>query len=130
MNNTMCTKEYDSEMRDDCKCKKCLLVRRIKTLEQSIDKEHGIYNKASRQYHDYLNKIYNKSDYSWRVKINSNYDEKSKRLWNIMEVSEKKSKPLVYRLIGLERRLEDIEENEHFDWDNPKYKRLLEILTK
>ena len=136
MKQTMCTKEYYSEMRGDCKCKKCLLELKIDRVEKKLSELGDKFNKASQAYSNYLAKIREEvgdkiERYSYQGKrLNSNYDTIAKRLWLEYKVIDDQYQRQVYRLTSLERQLESLEEDEAFDWDNPKYKRLLEILTK
>ena len=116
----MCVKEYDSEMRNDCSCERCRVEAQIKRLENKIDIVHDIYNKASGEYHTYLNELHHKVgvfssiSYSKQPKINNEYDAKSKKLWETMKESEGKSRKLIYRLASLERQLDLINEDEYY----------------
>ena len=136
MKQTMCTKEFDSELRNDCTCEKCSLERKIDRVEKKLSELGDKFNKASQAYSNYLAKIREEvgdkiERYSYQGKrANSNYDTVSKRLWLEYKDIDTHYQKQVYRLTSLERQLESLEEDEAFDWDNPKYKRLLEILTK
>ena len=106
----MCIKEYDS-----CTCKRCRLDSSYEKTEKKLTLLANEYNKASKQYHSHLGKIYDKVGVkSWRTTIDHNYDDISKALWAKMEESDKMSKRQIYRLNSLERKLDLINEDEYY----------------
>jgi len=111
MEPIMCTKEYDH----DCRCERCRLKSSYEKAEKKITLFANEYNKLSKQYHSHLGKIYDKVGVkSWRIKIDNNYDEKSKSIYAKMRYLDKMSQRQVWRLNSLERKLELINEDKYY----------------
>ncbi len=112
----MCIKEFDSEMRYDCKCERCRLTTSVENTEKKLTLFANEYNKLSEQYHSHLGKIYEKHPrgFSYSVKVDNNYDEKSKAIYARMKELDKMSNRQIYRLNRLERKLDLINEDEYY----------------
>ncbi len=115
MEPIMCTKEFDSEMRNDCRCERCRLNTSVDKVEKKFSLLADEYNKISKLYHNHLGKIYDKVGVkSWRIKIDNNYDEKSKSLYSKMKDLDKMLDRQRWRLTSLERKLELIDEDDYY----------------
>ncbi len=116
MEQKMCTKEYDSEMRYDCRCERCRLTASVEKVEKKLTLFANEYNKLSEQYHSHLSKIYEKHPrgFSYSVKVDNNYDEKSKAIYARMKELDKLSQRQIWRLTRLERKLDLINEDEYY----------------
>ena len=107
--NELCVKEYNS-----CKCERCKVKTSYEHTEKKLSMINAEYNSVSKQYHKYLNGIYNKVGYGGRIKVNSDYDIKSKRLWIKMQDADNKTKRLIYKLTSLERTMDLYEEDDYY----------------
>ncbi len=111
----MCIKEFDSEMRYDCRCEKCRLESSYEKVELRLSVLNIVRTRIGQQYSNYLGKIYDKVGVkAWRIKIDSNYDEKTKKLYSKMKDLDKRANAQIYRLNSLERKLDLINEDEYY----------------
>ncbi len=111
----MCTKEFDSEMRNDCRCERCRLTTSYEKTELRLSVLNIVRTRIGQQYSNYLGKIHDKVGVkSWRIKIDSNYDEKTKKLYAKMKDLDKRANRQIYRLNRLDRKLDLINEDEYY----------------
>lgn len=111
MEQIMCIKEYDS-----CTCERCRLDSSYENTEKKLTLLAKEYNELSEQYHSHLSKIYEKHPrgFSYSVKVDNNYDEKSKSIYARMKELDKLSQRQIYRLNSLERKLDLINEDDYY----------------
>jgi len=105
----MCIREYES-----CKCERCRIKASYERTEKKLSLFNNEYNRLSIQYRNYLDKIYKRVGYGSRIKVNSDYDTKSKRLWTQMQDADNKGQRLIYRLTSLERRMDLYKEDDYY----------------
>jgi len=111
MEQKMCIKEYGS-----CTCERCRLNSSYEKAEKKLTLLANEYNKVSKQYHSYLGKIEEKHPrgFSYSIKIDNNYDEKSKAIYAKMKELDTMSQRQIWRLTSLERKLDLINEDEYY----------------
>ncbi len=111
MEQKMCIKEYGS-----CTCERCRLNSSYEKAEKKLTLLANEYNKLSKQYHSHLGKIYEKHPrgFNYSVKVDNNYDEKSKALYSKMNELDKMSQRQIYRLNSLKRKLDLINEDRYY----------------
>lgn len=111
MEQKMCIKEYGS-----CTCERCRLESSYEKTEKNLTLFANEYNKLSEQYNSHLSKIYEKHPrgFSYSVKVDNNYDEKSKAIYARMKELDKLSQRQIYRLNSLERKLDLINEDDYY----------------
>lgn len=100
--NELCVREYSS-----CKCERCKAKSLYEKTELRLSTINVIRNRLGQQYSYHLGKIYDKvGAKAWRLKIDHNYDERSKALWVKMNDLDKRANRLIYKLNSLERTID------------------------
>lgn len=86
-----------------CNCSECKIIKSYKQTEKKLSEINKQYNKQSKIYSNYIEKLRSKNPYKV-LQLNSNYDSFTKTTWLKIEELEAKSKKLVYRLNSLEKK--------------------------
>lgn len=102
---------------EKCKCERCKIKTSYIKADQKLGELNKDFMKAQKNYKDYLEmirtKLGSKADrFSFNsLKVNSDYDQTSKKLWLKYKEADQKCQKQIYRLNSLERKADLYEVN-------------------